>query len=281
MILIADSGSTKTHWRFIDRDGNIHQVQTAGMNPYFSSREEMATICAGGPASLFPAEAVEKLHFYGSGLGTQAMTLELETVLRELFIHAEIFVEHDLLAAARALCGTAPGIALILGTGANSCVYDGTKITANQKSLGYILGDEGSGADLGKRWASAVLNNRVSERLSKAFFQAHGVDHELILRRTYREAQPNRFLASFAPFLKQHLAEPEVSELVNQAFEELFERSISRYPEHQKLPVHACGSVAYFFARNLKYAAEKRGIHIGNVIKEPIAALTIYHLENR
>lgn len=277
-MLIADSGSTKTDWRLIDRDGNIHQCRTVGLNPYFTSDEAFIEAINEGPASLFAAEAIAELHFYGSGISNPEQNKRVKTILGELFPNARLFIEHDLLAAARAACGRKPGIALILGTGANSCTYDGVAITHNVMSLGFILGDEGSGADLGKRWMSAYLNQRVPQELAEAFHQAYGVTPEQVIKRVYTGDRPNRFLGSFAPFLSKHLNHPYVVRLVSEAFNELFERYLLRYEDHRTIPINCCGSVAFHFAKVLRAVAETHGMRIGTVIAEPVAALTLYHL---
>lgn len=277
--LIADSGSTKTDWRLIDPDGNIHQVRTVGLNPYFTSDEEFIAALNEGPASIFAAEAIEQVFFYGSGVSNPEQETRVRKLLKELFTNAELAVEHDLLAAARASCGKSSGLTLILGTGANSCEYDGTDIVSNVPSLGFILGDEGSGADLGKRWMSAYLNERVPSELAQAFYKAYGIEREQVIHRVYRGKQPNRYLASFAPFLSKNIRNPYVSKLVADAFRAFFERYIQRYPHYRQWPVHGCGSVAYYFAPLLKTVAEEYGVHVGNILRDPIAALTLFHLE--
>lgn len=278
MIVIADSGSTKTHWRFIDPQGTIQQLQTQGLNPYFLTDAQLITSIQEGPASLLPAEAVSSLYFYGSGLGSTEPVERLRRVLSEFFPNAELFIEHDLLGAARALCGRHEGLALILGTGANSCYYDGTAIVQNVASAGYILGDEGSGADLGRRWISAWLNDRVPHLLADAFYDTYKINREVVLKNVYSGNRPNKYLASFAPFLREHSKDPYVAQLITDAFNELFDRYLIRYPKHTELPVHACGSIAWYFAPILRSVAELHGMHMGNVVKEPIAALTLYHL---
>lgn len=277
--LIADSGSTKTDWRLIDPQGNIHQVRTHGLNPYFTSDEEFITALNEGPASVFAAEAVEQIHFYGSGVSNPEQQSRVQKLMKELFPNADLFIEHDLLAAARASCGRQAGITMILGTGANSCEYDGDEIVANVPSLGYILGDEGSGADLGKRWMSAHLNERAPQALSDSFQKSYQLEHQEVINRVYKGKQPNRYLASFAPFLSKNVRDPYINQLVAQAFKEFFERYITHYPHHKEWPVHACGSVAYYFAPLLRSIAETYEVHMGTILKDPIAALTLYHLE--
>lgn len=279
MILIADSGSTKTDWRLIDREGNIHQTQTIGLNPYFVTDDQVIEALTAGPIKLVSPDEVIELHFYGSGIGNLEQRDRINNLLRRIYHMATICVEHDLLGAARALCADRAGIAVILGTGANSCVYNGEEITRNIPSLGYILGDEGSGAHLGKRWIQACLQGQAPQELREEFFRNYGVDRDHVLSRVYSGDRPNRFLASFVPFIYEHREQSFMKQLIEKAFYEHFELYLTKYPEHHDLPIHFCGSVAFYFQRYLRSIAENRGMLVGNVVQAPIAALTLYHLD--
>lgn len=279
MILIADSGSTKTDWRLIDEERNIHQAQTIGLNPYFVSDERIAEVLRTGTLRLFDEHDIEEVYFYGSGLGPAANRIRVETLLGKKYPKAKIHIEHDLLGACRALCGRHPGITVILGTGMNTAVFDGKEIVQQVKSLGYLLGDEGSGAELGKKWMSAYLNARVPQRLAELFRDEYKVTYELALDRVYRQEQPNRFLASFVPFLHKHREEPFIAEMLQESFDQLFDRYLERYPQLDHYPVHFCGSIAYYFRAHLESIAEDRDVFTGQFIQSPIAALTLYHLE--
>ncbi len=279
MILIADSGSTKTDWRLIDDDGNIHQAQTIGLNPYFISDERVAETLRTGALRLFSPELVKEVFFYGSGLGAVSNRIRIESIIGKRYHAARIHIEHDLLGACRALCGRQPGVGVILGTGANSAVYDGEHIVQQVKSLGYLLGDEGSGAELGKRWVSAFLNGRLPEHLDHAFRRFFPHTHDEILERVYRKEQPNRFLASVVPFLKDHRDDPFVADMLRQSFEALFKHYLLRYPQVADYPIHFCGSIAYFFQPFLQSIADEHGLITGQFLQSPIAALTLYHLE--
>lgn len=277
MIVIADSGSTKTDWRCVTTSGEILQTRTTGLNPYFTNNEALCDALDQGPMQAFDATSVNELHFYGSGLSSADAIDRYKHVLGEKFPNAELYLEHDLLGAARALCQHGPGVAVILGTGSNSCVFDGENIVQNIASAGYILGDEGSGADLGKRLVKAFLANELPTDLHDSFKQTYGVDRELILWRVYSQPQPNRFLASFVPFLLKNKRNPVVVKLIDQAFDELFSRYLSRYDEAKLLPINACGSIAWYFLPFFRSKCEAYGMKLGNVIQEPIAALTHYH----
>lgn len=277
MIVIADSGSTKTDWRCVTTTGDILQTRTLGLNPYFTSNEALIDALDQGPIQAFDAPSVRELHFYGSGLSSKASVDRYTQVLAQKFPNADLHLEHDLLGAARALCQHNAGIAVILGTGSNSCVFDGNSIVQNIPSTGYILGDEGSGADLGKRWVKAFLANELPADLHEPFKQAYGIDRDLILRRVYSEAQPNRFLASFVPFLLKNKRHPFVVKLIDQAFDELFSRYLAKYDQAKTLPINACGSIAWYFLPFFRSKCEAYGMTLGTVIQEPIAALTHYH----
>lgn len=279
MILIADSGSTKTDWRLIDEEGNIHQAQTIGLNPYFINDERIAETLRTGALRLFTPDAVKEVFFYGSGLGAVTNRIRLESIVGKHYKRARVHIEHDLLGACRALCGNDPGVAVILGTGANTAVYDGAYIVQQVKSLGYLLGDEGSGAELGRRWMSAFLNGRVPEHLDAAFRGSFSLSFDEILERVYRKEQPNRFLASVVPFLKEHKEDPYVAGLLQSSFELLFEHYLLRYPQIGEYPIHFCGSIAWYFQPFLQSIAEDHGLITGQFLQSPIAALTLYHLE--
>lgn len=278
MILIADSGSTKTDWRIIDRDNEIHQFQTIGVHPFFVSDEEILAAMQYAFLKEFPAALIRHVYFYGSGLGSQQEVQRFHQLFQDLFQLAKVEVHHDLLGAARAVCGNESGIALILGTGANTCTYSAGEISENISSTGYILGDEGSGADLGKRWVHAYITELAPAHLRKAFYAAYGANKELILERVYKGERPNRFLASFCPFLKTHIDDPFVLNLVTQAFEELIQNYLLRYERNADWKVHATGSIAYSFSQVLSVCLEKHGLALGNLVQKPISALALYHL---
>ena len=278
MILVADSGSTKTDWRVIDRDGEIHQFQTIGLHPFFVNDELMLQALQFTVLPAFPAALIREVYFYGSGLSSSKEVERFHRFFSDLFQLAKVEIHHDLLGAARALCGDESGVALILGTGANSCIYQDGEITSNISSSGYILGDEGSGADLGKRWAHAFITERAPESLRKSFIQKFGANKELILDRVYRGDRPNRFLASFCPFLKENIKHPFIANLVDKAFEELVQGYLKHYEIDPSWKIHATGSIAYNFSTILTNTLERNGLQLGNVVQKSIAALALYHL---
>jgi glucosamine kinase len=279
MRLIADSGSTKTDWRLLDDENNIHQAKSIGLNPYFVDEKVIIDAVTTGSMQVFPSSEIEEVIFYGSGCGSESMKSKMKGALQQVFTAAEISIEHDLLGAARALCGKQPGISCILGTGMNSCLYDGNTIVENLPSLGYILGDEGSGAHLGKRLLAeyhlGVVPDSVATSLEKRL--EGGLD--VMLQKVYSEPFPNRYLASFSKFIYQKISDPYCTQLVKSCFTELYAKYLSRYTGFPDKPVHFCGSVAYYFSAILKDVAEAHDSYIGSIIESPIAGLTLYHLD--
>jgi N-acetylglucosamine kinase-like BadF-type ATPase len=201
----------------------------------------------------------------------------IRDVLVAFFPEAHIEVWHDLLAAAHALCGTEEGIACILGTGSNSCYYDGATIVDNVTSLGYVLGDEGSGAYLGKRMVADYLRKDLPEKLWDQFKKRFPFDRDEILDRIYTQEMPSRFLGSFSHFIFQHLKEPYCYKLVYDSFGEFFEKNVMKYNRYEELKVHFTGSVAFYFSDILRQVAADKQITVKNILENPIAGLTLYH----
>ena len=274
-ILIADSGSTKTDW-CVAEDGRIlRRIQAGGINPVFLTDEELRE-AAEEAASLLEDIRPEAIHFYGAGcIPTQAE--RVIRALRQAFPAADgVEVASDMLGAARALCGHQAGIACILGTGSNSCFYDGERIVANVSPLGFILGDEGSGAVLGRLLVGALLKNQLTPGLKEAFLAQYALTPADIIDRVYRRPLPNRFLASFSPFLAAHLDDAGVHQLVLDAFRDFLRRNVMQYA-WQAHDVHCCGSIAWHYKKILAEAGASLGIRIGQVIQSPMEGLVRYH----
>lgn len=278
MILIADSGSTKTDWRLIDGSKKC-QISTQGLNPYFLSIEDIVTILS---KELLTDAAIDStlpldIIFYGAGCGTEPKKEIVKAALALLFPKSTIEINSDLLGAARALCGTDPGIAAILGTGANTCYYDGQKIAENRASLGYLLGDEGSGAHIGKTFIQAYLNQEMPQYLSDRFYERFKLSTADILDAVYKKPMPNRFLASFSKFIYQNLKEQYTIDLVVSCFEQFFDKHICKYPQHKELQLSCVGSVGFYYSNILRAVATKKGVAIDKIVETPIAGLTLYH----
>lgn len=270
MTLIADSGSTKTHWALAGSGSVL--AQTQGINPVHQSREQMADILAQELLPHVPhPSAIKRIQFYGAGC-TATNAAIVESLLIELFPAARVEVGTDLLGAARALFADRPGIACILGTGANSGLYNGHDIMANTPPLGYILGDEGSGANLGIRFLNALYKGRLPRHVAEDFERETQLTYADIIGRVYREPMANRFLASLTPFIHSQLYVPEVSRLVEEAFTDFFRRNLSPYGRRD-LPVGFVGSIAFHFSQQLSRVAQREGYTMGEIVKAPIEKL--------
>ncbi len=274
MLLIADSGSTKVDWRTINSDGSVKEVTTAGINPYFQTEESIVNELQ---QKLFPyvGTSVDEIHFYGAGVSPEKVPV-LQDCFKKVFPKATSYAYTDLLAAARALCGHKPGIAGILGTGANSCFYDGKDIADNVPACGFILGDEGSGAVLGKKLISDYLKRQLPQEISTLFTQKYGLNYGSIVEKVYRQPYPNRFLATFSIFLYENRTNPYIADLLKNSFKEFFTRNIVQY-DYKKYPVNLVGSVAFYYSDIIKETASGLGISVGKILKSPIDGLVEYH----
>lgn len=280
MRLTADSGATKTDWSFGTNKRDARIVQTQGINPFHQTKEHIGRVLK---EELLPQLEREKdithIHFYGAGC-TPEKSAVVKDELKSLLPHAEVEVQSDLLGAARALCHREKGIACILGTGSNSCLFDGERIVGNVSPLGYILGDEGSGAHLGKRLASDCLKHQLPDHICQAFLEETGFTPAYIINKVYREPQANRFLASLTPFLSAHRTWPEIHELLVSCFGDFFRRNVMQY-DCEGMEVHFTGSIAWHFQDEVKEAAEALNIRTGKFIKNPINELMEYHFNFR
>lgn len=278
MILIADSGSTKTDWRLIDKNQNISQYKTKGFNPYLQTEIEITTILKEELCTELKSDIIEKIFFYGAGCSSKKLCDVIHGALQKIFENANIEVEHDLLAAARALFHYEDGIAAILGTGSNSCVYDGKEIIEHIPSTGYILGDEGSGCDMGKRLIKAVVTKDIPKDLHKKFVSQYHADYTLILENVYKKPFPNRYLASFSHFISHNISHPYISELVFKSFNSFFDNYICRYSDYKNKKMRCVGSIGFYLSNILRNAANNNSVALDRIIESPIAGLTLYHI---
>lgn len=275
MRLIADSGSTKVDWRAIHSDGSVQEITTAGINPFFQTEEQIVYELQ---QNLLPdiSASVNEIHFYGAGVSSPEKIQVLKNCFRKVFPKARSNAYTDLLAAARALCGKKPGIAAIIGTGANSCFYDGSEIVDNVPACGFILGDEGSGAVLGKKFISDYLKRQLPADLNALFNQKYNLDYNAIIERVYRQPFPNRYLASFSVFLNENKNNPYVENLLKASFREFFTRNVMQY-DYKKYPVNMVGSVAFYYQDIIASVGKELGVKIGQVLQTPINGLAEYH----
>lgn len=282
MILLADSGSTKTEWCLAGPRGKIgKRLFTSGINPYYMNKEEIQRTI---DEELYPHlrryhDKIEAIHFYGAGCAYPEKNDMVAAALRRHW-QVPVSVESDLLAAAHALCGHEAGIACILGTGSNSCVYDGEKIVQHIDSLGLILGDEGSGGALGRVWARDCLRGDLIEPIIRKFMKEYHLTPELIMEKVYRQPFPNRFLASFAPFIKKHLDNEYVYGLVYDNFKDFVIRHLYAYDALDFYAVHFVGSIAYQFQDILRKLMDDRSLETGTIAQSPMEGLIKYHTED-
>ncbi|MDR2765290.1 MAG: ATPase [Tannerella sp.] len=275
MILIADSGSTKADWRVVDEEKILQSVQTKGFNPFFQSEEEMGREISTHLLDSINPLKIEAVYFYGAGCVFEKVEIMRRVIMRHFHVeHVE--VNTDLLAAARSSCGMEAGIACIMGTGSNSCFYDGEQIVQTVSPLGYILGDEGSGADLGKQLVKDLLKDMIAPELKETFLRQFGLTLSDIMEHVYRRPLPNRFLASFAPFLSEHVEDQRIHTLVLNRFKSFLRRNVMKY-DYRNFRAHFVGSVAYYFRTILEEAAADTGVRIGSIIHTPMEGLIIYH----
>ena len=279
MILIAESGSTKTDWCLAQDYNNQEHFSTNGLNPYFYDEKGVINILKEELPANLPYENVAEIYFYGAGCSSETRKNRVRGGLKAIFPKANIEVEHDLLGSARALCGSEQGIATILGTGSNACIFDGNDITNQSGGMGFILGDEGSGSDLGKRFLRSYFYDELPNDLLKIFEEEFSPDKDEIVDRVYRKPNPNRYLASYAKFLHNYLDHPFIKTIVENSFLEYISRHILKFEVRQSLPMHSVGSVAYYFHPVLKAVAENNGVSLGRTIVRPIDNLIEFHLE--
>jgi N-acetylglucosamine kinase-like BadF-type ATPase len=276
MILIADSGSTKTHWCVADCQFVEREIFTKGINPFYQTEVEISDEIEFGLLPELDEIQVDAIYFYGAGCSFREKKELVRLALAAHFTDAIIEIESDLLGAARALFQQDKGIACILGTGSNSCLYNGIEIVQNVSPLGFILGDEGSGAVLGKHLIADCLKNQLPERLSNQLLDEYDLTPSLILDNVYKKPFPNRFLAKFTPFILEHIEEPTIFNLIYDSFDAFFIRNVMQYPL-ENMKVGFVGSVAYYFRDTLEIVASERGIVISEIVQSPMEGLVKYH----
>jgi len=279
--LIADSGSTKTDWVLLSGSNVIKEIKTIGFNPYFQSKDQ---ICLEVLSNLKPhleefTGRVDVLHYYGAGCSTLENCMLIEASLSITLNIKKINVSHDLLAAARALCKKEWGIACILGTGSNSCLFNGKHIVENIPSVGYLWGDYGSGAQIGKYFVRDYFEGKLPKELVIAF-EDQGYNREEILNGVYKGNMPSRYLASISSFVSKHAEHPFIHNLLLSCFDSFFVQQINKYSDSKKQKVHTVGSIGFYYKNIFAEAAKKHGYEIGNVIKSPIEGLIDYHSKN-
>jgi N-acetylglucosamine kinase-like BadF-type ATPase len=280
MIIIADGGSTKTNWCLVTEEGKKVYFNTEGYNPYFSSTAYIVQSLMENLPSDLEKNEITEVNYYGAGCSTDEMRNIVAEAMKAVFTKAKVYVGHDLLAAARALLGTNEGFAAILGTGTNTCIYNGKEVVHNIDSGAYILGDEGSGCYIGKKLLVDYLRGYMPEPVRKLFWDTYKLTPDDVNEQVYTQPRANRFCASFSKFVYDNNVHIEYSRnLVRTSFEDFFRNLVTHYPNYQKYTFNCIGSVGYNFRNVLEEIVTENGMVVGNIIRSPIDNLVKYHLD--
>jgi len=279
MIIIADGGSTKTNWCLLNESGRKIHFNTEGYNPYFATTAYITNSLRKNLPAHLELDKVKEVNYYGAGCSTEANVNIVQQAMQTVFPQAKIYIGHDLLAACRALLGVTEGFAAILGTGTNTCLYDGQSVSLNIDSLGYFLGDEGSGAYIGKRILRDYMRGYMPSKLQSIFNDTYKLSHGEIFDNLYNKPLPNRFCASFSKFIYDHTDSPEYTrQVVEDSFTEFFNSLVVHYPSYKQYSLNCVGSVGYSFRDILSEVANKFEMGVGKIIRSPIDDLVHYHL---
>lgn len=278
MYFIVESGSTKSDWVLVDSKNNQSFYSTMGFNPYFHSSDLIENELKKHVDILAVADDVQGVYFYGAGCSSDEMNQIVEKGLKQIFRNANVVVDHDLLACAYATYSGKPGISCIIGTGSNSCLFDGKELTEVVPALGYILGDEGSGSYFGKQLLSNFLYHKLPVHVEADFIATYQLDKDQIVNHVYREPNANVYIASFMPFIAKHKEEPFFSEMMYQGFKKFMEVHVCCYENYRDTEVHFVGSLSKIFEAELNKAAGELGVSITSIIQKPVTGLVNYHL---
>lgn len=280
MIIIADGGSTKTNWCLVNNEGKKIYFNTEGYNPYFASKEYIINSLQQNLPTDLPVNEITEVNYYGAGCSTDDKRKQVADAMQVVFTAAQVNVGHDLLAAARALLGTREGFAAILGTGTNTCLYNGKEIIQNIDSGAYILGDEGSGCHIGKKLLTDYLRGYMPEPVRQLFWETYHLTPDDVNEQVYTKPLANRFCAGFSKFVYDNTVNIAYSRnLVRTAFEDFFRNLVTHYPNYQQYTFNCIGSVGYNFRNILEELVIENGMVLGNIIRSPIDNLVKYHLE--
>jgi glucosamine kinase len=280
MKLIAESGGTKTQWCCIAGSKESDIINTTGLNPNFVTGDTIRSVISSEVLPVFNCPDIEKVWFYGAGCAGRAMEKKVRDAIGSLLPSSEVFVYSDLIGAARSLLGTEEGFVCMLGTGSNSGYYDGNTIVANVPPLGFILGDEGSGAYLGKRVLADFIRGIMPPDLSEDFRIRYGPEKDDIVSHVYRGIFPSKFIGGFVQFLKDYLDHEYCRDLVRKSFEEFVQRNLKLYAVTGKTEIAVTGSVAWHFREILEEVLNENGFILSTIAREPITGLIRYHKRN-
>jgi N-acetylglucosamine kinase-like BadF-type ATPase len=275
-VLIADSGSTKCEWYFL-HEGRKKKIVTMGISPYFLNAQQIEALLKKELLPKIKQLSIDQIFFYGTGLKDNTNKRFIHAALTKIFLDAQIEVQTDLLGAARALSQSEKGICCILGTGSNSCYYNGKKIIKNSPGIGYVLGDEGSGAYLGKKVIQYFLYNTFDEELMLSFNKEYNTNADDIIMHVYTQPQPNRYLASFAIFLAENRGHYMIENIIEDGLNDFFFTHLVKYRESWLYPIHFTGSIAYGFKDVLKNLCHSYEMELGTILKQPMDGLIKFH----
>jgi len=281
MILIADGGSTKADWIALDNDKNeVFRVRTLGLNPAVVTQNELKNRIVNMFQLMDVQAEVTEIHFYGAGCGTPKPSAILKSVLETVFIHAKVNIAEDMLAAVYAASGNKPAIVCILGTGSNSCYYDGTTVHMNTVSLGYSVMDEASGNYFGKLILREYFYGKMPKRIAKKFEEVYDLDADVIKYHLYKQPNPNRYLASFAKFMFEFKEDKYIKKIIKRGFQEFFKYRVLPFGKTTDTPIYFIGSIAFYFSEILKKVAKKNHLSVTGILQRPIDNLLDFHKKN-
>ena len=281
MILIADGGSTKADWIALDNDKNeVFRVRTLGLNPAVVTQNELRNRIVNMFQLMDVQAEVTEIHFYGAGCGTPKPSAILKSVLETVFIHAKVNIAEDMLAAVYAASGNKPAIVCILGTGSNSCYYDGTTMHMNTVSLGYSVMDEASGNYFGKLLLREYFYGKMPKRIAKKFEEVYDLDADVIKYHLYKQPNPNRYLASFAKFMFEFKEDKYIKKIIKRGFQEFFKYRVLPFGKTTDTPIYFIGSIAFYFSEILKKVAKKNHLSVTGILQRPIDNLLDFHKKN-
>lgn len=279
MFFVVESGSTKSDWVLIENKNSQSFYSTMGFNPYFHSSDRIESELRMNSEIMKVADSVKGVYFYGAGCSSVELNQIVEIGLRRIFPNADILVEHDLLACAYSTYDGKPVISCIIGTGSNSCYFDGQNVSEEIPALGYILGDEGSGSFFGKQLISNFLYKRLPREISDDFIQTYNLGKDELIDRVYMRENANVFIASFMPFIAKHKSHEYIKKMVRDGFKRFLEIHVCCYRNYREVEVNFVGSISEIFEEQLREAAIEFGIQIGRIIRRPVDSLVNYHLK--
>ena len=280
MLLVADSGSSKADWILTLSDTETIPFRTSGINPFFLSEKDIIKIFQNTPEIQPYTDLVKEIYFFGAGCSSPDRREHISNALSKIFKNAFVSVDIDIIASIYATAGNSKGICCIIGTGSNITYFDGSKIHESKHGLGYILGDEGSGTWLGRQLITSFLYGKMPADLSDSFNKNYKIDKESIIKHVYQQPAPNFYLASFAPFLSEHISHPFIIDILKKGFSEFIETNIKSYPDYKDQTCHFVGSIAYHFSDILKELCIANEIKVGKILKHPIEELSRFILKN-